>query len=93
MVRQRNSHSSKANLWQSELRLITNRMEIRLVICSKKEKQLWLAEFSRAISWADGASPVKAIRNRKFKSLGKANPANPDIVKVNQDQKVDSLLE
>ena len=55
--------------WQSEIRLVTNEREIPVLLCSKKEKQLWLAEFSRAVDWADGASPAKAQHvNLKLKT-------------------------
>ena len=40
-----------------------------LFACSKKEKQLWLTEFSRAIEWSDGVSPAKANKIRKTSNV------------------------
>jgi hypothetical protein len=59
------SSSSKQDpLWLSELLLISKQKKIPLVASTKKERQLWLAEFSRAIEWSDSATPAK-VANRK----------------------------
>jgi len=56
-------HSAKKNSqprWQSKIELTARDQRFELVFCTKKEKSLWLTELSRAVEWADGASPVKA---------------------------------
>ena len=55
----------KVNQWESKLKLVTESKTIPLVFNSKKERQVWLSEFSRAIHWADGVSPAKVLKGKK----------------------------
>lgn len=57
--------------WANQFKLIAKDQYFILNAATKKERQLWLAELSRAIELSDQASPVKASRKKPQKGLTK----------------------